>query len=169
MSISASIQAFAMWDTLYTSIKNEAAPTKRLAPLVDVRKSAQLARGTGPCCAVQLTAWQHVAPYGTRRQELDVEFKIMLGAPSIGVDGTTTARDGNLDDAMASLRAVVDDGNGNGLVAVLNDPATFALGGNAMQSRLGDAHFDWDLRAGPTQTVWAYFLQIYTARTIVSY
>lgn len=166
MSITASTQAFAMWDVLYNAIKNEAHTGGRLATLVDVAKSAELNRGAlGPCAAVQLTGWEKVDNYSPRQHIIRVGFKVLLAAASVDAPGRSAV----LDDAMAALSPLVDDGGSNGLIPLLNSPSLFGLGGLAMESQLGVSAFDWDLRAGPGQSKWAYFLQEYSANTIATF
>jgi len=174
MSVTASTLAFQMRDSLVATIQAEMHVGGKLATLQDVRKSAQFATGKQPACAVWIPKIS-TKPEGQgangRQQEVSLTFQLTLAACSTitAPVGDTPGKIANLDDALAAIEAVLDDGAGNGLVALLNQPNVFGLGGNASQSRLGDIQFYPVINEGDQQHIWAYCEVLYFATTYTTY
>jgi hypothetical protein len=170
VSISANIPAFAMRDALITSIEAQMAPGGQLATLKYVGKSPQFQTGLVPACSVWAGGWAPPEPFARRTLKVTLPFEITIAASSAGA----TNRVANLDDALVALQPLVDDGNGNGIIPLLNNPATFGLGSdgvstNASESWLGKGVFIPDIREGAGQTCWVYFVVEYHAVTYVNY
>ncbi len=129
MSVTTALLAFQARDALIATITAEMTSGGRMASLQYVGKSAMFATGKAPACGVIIKGWPDPGPSGQRRLKAVVTLEILLAARSTptAVVGSTPGKIANLDDAFDTIEPLVDDGNGNGLVAILNDRATFAL------------------------------------------
>ncbi len=140
--------------------------TGRLQSLQYVHKTIHLWSDELPAVGVQLIE-EDPEPYGQRKQLVTIEFRIVVAAKAaVDSNGNIT-----LDDAFSKLMQLIEDGNGNGVMAVLRDPANFSLGGLAMETySRGKNKYDWDVdKAVGATDARAYAYIPYFAKAIVSY
>lgn len=158
------------WATLVSILRSEMPSPGRLQSLKDVRQSAQLWTAQVPAVGVQLLKTPCTV-YGQGRLKMVSHFLIITATVSRQqVDGSNVIP-ANLDDAMAQLQALLSDGAGNGISAVLRDPANFLLGGYAYETMLGGTEFFYDVEPSPTPDlaqIWAYGHTAYTATQLVA-
>jgi hypothetical protein len=181
MASSASVLGFEMHDALHAILSAEMHPGGKLPTLRSLRKSNQLAQNAvvGPTDVVggvKLHGHSDPRPYGTGAREVDVHLEIILAAraqrvaAAPGVSGKVAL----LEDALSALKSAIDDGQGGGVIAVLNAPSTYGLRVDgqplAAASRLGAGQFYEDLDGeGADQSVWALYTVDYIATGYFSF
>lgn len=73
----------------------------------------------------------------------------------------------SLDDGMAALQAILDDGAGNGVYPILMTRANFSLGGITYESMVTEISYSWDRSpAGKGQNYVAFAAIKYEASTV---
>jgi hypothetical protein len=174
MSIGPSVLLEPMREALVSAIRAEMHAGGKLAALADLRKSAQFSTEKLPAAAVHLPKIKFT-PFGlgasARTQNATLLFTITLAARSTTTEpvGGGPGTIANLEDADASVITILEDGNGNGLIPLLNTPGTFALAGTALSSRLVGIEPYPVINEGDEQSIWSYVDVTYEATTIVSY
>lgn len=148
MALSPQDQAKQQWDYLVTTLTAEMQPSKRIPTCKDVRHTLSLWTEFVPAIGVQLMdvlEQQH----STQRHIMQCNFVVQVSCQSTPTSATAAGyAKPNLDDAMAQLQALVSDGSGNGVCAILRDPANRTLGGNAGFSRITAVHYQPDVQPG---------------------
>ncbi|MDB5069626.1 MAG: hypothetical protein JWM87_737 [Candidatus Eremiobacteraeota bacterium] len=170
MATSAAILGFEMLDALHAAFSAEMHAGGKLANLVSLRKTNQLAQNAAVnpsdvVGGIKMHGHGTPRPVGQRVRDVDVPFDIILAARSQKTPAVVGGAGGKIalaDDALAALRPVIDDGAGGGVVGVLNNPALFGLpqGGQslAQSSELGKGDFFEDLQGeGADQSVWVIY------------
>lgn len=158
-------QTQAIWTALLAILKAEVAPGKRLATIADVRKSIHFwTKTNGPLLGVQPLEWQYLEHYSQHRRIIKVRFLIAVAAFST----ESPSRPANLDDALATLQTLLDDGNGNGVEPIIHDPQNILLGGIAAQTNLSRCQYDWQIRPDADQRTCAYGVYDYDVETLVA-
>lgn len=183
MPSSASLLGYEMRDALWTAFSAEMHAGGKLANLVNLRKSKHLAQNavvnpSDVVGGIQMLGHSPPRPYeagGLRRREVDVKFEILLAARSQRVAAAPgmTGRIAILDDALETLRPVIDDGNGRGVIGMLNNPSIFGIPVSGvqlvMQSTLGEGRFYEDIEGeGADQSVWGIYVVDYIATGLIS-
>jgi hypothetical protein len=169
--MSAPTMAFQLQAQLIDLIVAQIGEGGQMAMLQDVRPSAQFSTQVVPACAVMIDSLGDPQPFAQRMMKTTLDFEITLAANSVEVKPTANAA-GQIADlgvAMQTLKPLIDDGNGNGIMAILTAPSTFRLGASTttnagdgvMQSRPGRGEFFYEVREGSQQSIWAYFVVHY--------
>lgn len=155
------------WSQLMTILSAEMVTGKRLASLKDLRKSLHLWTGIMPAAGVQP---QRVSekPDASRRHLVTTTFNVIVGTESVAQTVGNNTTPANLDDAMAQLQVLLDDGQGNGICAVLRDPLNFGLSGNAYRTAITSIEYSAELGVGENPELFAYGLITYVAEQVVS-
>ncbi len=158
MSVTTNTNPNALWSAIIALISTQMGAGGTLSTVKDVRKSAQFATDLIPAIAVQWMGYD-AKPYSNRARLATHHFRMSVAASS----AQTSTRVANLDDAMAAIIAIVDDGAGNGLEPLFNAPANFGLGGLAQETMIMRTETSWEIREGAGQIVWAYAFVDYDA------
>lgn len=179
MSVTLNDLAAQQWSAIFNLLKAEMAATKRLnaiawncestghsgtVTLLDLRKSTQPWTGINPVGGVSIGSITR-SDYGTGRQMMTVSFNVLLAVQEITARGSTPP---NLDDALARLQALVSDGNGKGVAAILTDPLNYTLGGTCFTSRLDAIQFADDSMLGENPDVNAYAWMTFVTQKLVA-
>jgi hypothetical protein len=168
----AAMLAFQIQESLVSLIRSENVPEGRLATLKDVRSSSQFSTGKAPACAVMPVGWPDPQPHAQRRLKTVITTEIIMAVRSIITPpaGDQPGRIATEDDALAQMKPLVDDGCGNGIVAILNDRGTFGLGiAGVSESRIGKGEFYPVIKEGDQQSIWLYFSVLYYCTVYPTY
>jgi hypothetical protein len=158
-------------------------PLGRLQKLYFCHQSIDMWSGLYPAAAVQLMEAPEF-PVATHRHDIHSMFWIRLACASTPATAAAYRAPfapgipvpANLDDAMSQLKALISDGQGNGMSAVLRDRLNFNLknsqfpNGLAYQTDITNWKYEWELDAGTDQqTVIAYATCMYTAKARIEF
>lgn len=158
------------WAQIMTILQAQMVPGGQLAGLKDLRKSLHLWTGALPAAGVQLIELTE-EPRATRRNLVTTLFHILVSADSTATVTGSTEVPANLDAALATLQPLVNDGNGNGITAILR--ANFGLvnaSGQplALRTQVKSVRYYNDIGAGETPQIFAYALIGFEAQVEVS-
>ena len=152
MAISASDLAGQQWDALIALFNSHvnvgtggpgtgSNSTGKLQTVWYVHESADLWSENLPSLGVQLMSIDPgPSPYASQQNMVCTTFHIFAATKAVRNQATGLTV---LDDAMARLRVLLDDGSGNGVLPILNLRANFTLGGLALRSRVGKVDLAW--------------------------
>ncbi len=155
-----------IWASLVTTLQAELAPGKRLSGVQRVGNSIHLWTGKSPAIGVQLLHQPEedaAGRGGQGKHHVELKFKIVAGAASLGTD----ARKANLDDANTALQAIVADGAGNGLGPVLRGMTDTGPPAGSYRTKVNDVNWSWMIEDGEGVPVWAYAVVDFSVFTMV--
>lgn len=147
--------AEAQWTQLVSIMTADMGTGKRLPTVLDVRKSAHLWTGLVPSVGVQLLKVTEDT-YTTHTHMARCNFQIVAATQSVQTVNGSQRTPANLDDAMNQLQAIIDDGAGNGICAILRDKANTTLAGNAIIITIQSVDYSWSVQPGDQAEVMAY-------------
>lgn len=165
-SVAATAQTQTIWTYLLNLFQTEKdlGSAGRLATLQDIRKSNHFWTKESPVLGVQPLRWNYTGDYGQRQREIEIQYLISVGAFS----QASETRPSNLDDALAALQPLLADDSGNGVEAIMHDPANLTLGGLSTKTNLSSCQYDWQIRSDADQRTWAFGVYILKVQTIVT-
>lgn len=158
------------WDALVAEIEAEVGPSKRLDGIQYVGKAYTLWTKKSPAIGVQLRDF-NLGPVANMQRKLISIFNIVMGMQSTDESAAASMGENtpaNGEDAMNRLRQLVIPGDGNGLLAVLNDGANYTLAGSAYKAIVSSGGFDWEIGPGAGAQIWAYAAITVTAEALVT-
>jgi hypothetical protein len=128
----------------------------RVSAIKDVRQAEELwtEKGT-PAAGVQLDDITY-SPYSSTRKWMVCSFRILVACESIETTVGSNVVPPNLDDAMKQLQAIISDGVGNGISAVLRDPVNQRLSQTCNHMSLKSVKYVPSIEMGEPIRVWAY-------------
>lgn len=159
------------WDALKSAIEADVAPGKRLSTVNYVARAFQLWTPNPPTIGVQLVD-APLTPRGALQRTMTSEYWVLVGTRSTKASAESNMgayTPANLEDAMNQLQPILADGNGNGLMAVLTDPANYSLGGWCYRMIPSSPKIFWDIQPGENAQIWAYAQITVAAEAIVSF
>lgn len=183
MSLSPSPTQEQQWDYLVAALKSEAGlgpppagttSGNRLTALKYVGQSYHLWTDRNPALNPSIGVQLRETPEeveASQRHKITSIFDMIIGVQS--TDASAAARMGagtkaNLEDAMLTLKPIVNDGAGNGIRPVLMDPQYRLLGqtgvyANVATSRIKTVEYEWEVTEGENAQIWAYALITFIA------
>lgn len=179
MALNPQVTAEAQWDYLIALLKSEAGlgpppagttSGNRLTALKYVGQAYALWTKENPAIGVQLRESPEEVE-ASQRHKITTVFDMIIGVQS--TDASASSRFGantkaNLEDAMLTLKPIINDNAGGGLRGVLMDPQYRNLGltgiyANAATSKIKNVEYEWEVTEGENARVWAYALITFTA------
>lgn len=168
-----------IWDALFAKLKAETNinpttgaagtgtnTTGRLQTCADIRRSIHLWTKRLPAIGVQAVGWD-AAEDATSKRLVTFKFNIIAHLEWTASMSASNAP-ANLDDAWTTLQSLLADGNGNGIEAILNDPANYTLGvSGVITTKLGKLDRVWRIGEGQVPQIQAWALYEYEAQANV--
>ena len=126
-----------VWDAIYAQLVTETQPGGRLVGVKGVTRTQYPSTANqSPYVGVQFTKsrWDII---GQRRRRENATFAVVIFSIANGSDALADP----IESALSALRPLVNDGNGNGLEAILNGAGSF-LAPFSVRSEITDLEYD---------------------------